>query len=204
MAIRPKAAKPQKLEVYDELAGTPARPLKGWTYTEAQELPDDYPRYEVIDGELIVSPAPATRHQQVVAKLTAHLLFYAEAHGGQVLPGPFDVYFEEKNYVEPDLIFVTKEHVDAIEERYLRRRPPDVVVEVSSPSTRRLDVVRKRDLYERFKVPEYWYVDIDSGRVEIYRLKDEGYPSPLILRPGEALESPLLPGFSLEVGYLLD
>ncbi|MEX2552885.1 MAG: Uma2 family endonuclease [Actinomycetota bacterium] len=71
--------------------------------------------------------------------------------------------------VEPDVLFVRADHVDRVENRYVRGAP-DLVVEISSPSTRRLELVRKRDLYARFGVPEYWYVDLEAELLEVYAL----------------------------------
>jgi len=74
---------------------------------------------------------------------------------------------------------------------------------VSPPSPRRLELVRKRELYERYAVPEYWYVDLDADRVEVYRLRDGRYGTPALLGSGEVIESPNLPGLSVPVGELL-
>jgi Uma2 family endonuclease len=78
-----------------------------------------------------------------------------------------------------------------------------VAVEVSSPSTRKIDAVRKRDLYERFGVPEYWLVDLDAERVEIHRLEGGAYHKPLLLGRGDVLQSPVLLGLSLPIDELL-
>jgi Uma2 family endonuclease len=77
------------------------------------------------------------------------------------------------------------------------------VVEVSSPSTRRLELVRKRDVYQRFGVPEYWFVDLEVDRVERCRLDQGRYGPPTILFRGKTPTSPLTPGFSLPVDELL-
>jgi len=90
----------------------------------------------------------------------------------------------------------------SVEAKFVRSAP-DLVVEVSSPSTRRLELVRKRELYERYAVPEYWYVDLDADRVEVYRLRDGRYGTPALLGSGEVIESPNLPGLSVPVGELL-
>src|SRR5713226_3989394 len=135
------------------------KPQTGLTYQDLQSFPEDNLRRELIDGELIVTAAPATRHQRVVAKLVHRLFTYCEAHGGEVLPAPLDVYFTETNVVEPDVLYVRPENLGRFEKRFFRSAP-DLVVEVSSPSTRRLELVRKRELYERFEVPEYWDVDL--------------------------------------------
>lgn len=176
----------------------------GLTYEDRERMfPDeDIVRRELIGGELIVSPSPSTRHQRVVVELTVRLHAYAREHGGEVYAGPLDVYFTEHDVVEPDVLFVRPEHLARLEQRFVRGAP-DLVVEVSSPSTRRLDLTRKRELYERHRVPEYWFVDLEADRVEVYRGDEGRYGSPGMLGRREVLETPLLPGFSLPVDELL-
>lgn len=179
---------------------TPAK--THYTYADLENFPDDHLRREIIGGELFVSPSPSTRHQGVVAWLTLELGLYARSHGGTVFPAPLDVFFADVDVVEPDVLFVSADHAERIEKKFIRGGP-DIVVEVSSPSTRRLELVRKRELYERYGVPEYWYVDLEVDRVERYELGDGGYGRPVLLDREETLESPLLPGLSLSVDELL-
>jgi len=159
-------------------------------------------RRELIDGELIVTAAPGARHQDAVLRLGATLLAWCDRNGGKVYVAPRDVYFTERDVVEPDVVFVRAENLERDEDRFVRGAP-DVVVEVSSPSTRRLEIHRKRELYERMGVLEYWYVDLDAERVEIYRLQEGRYGLPTLLDRGSSLESPLVPGFSIAVDDLL-
>ena len=178
------------------------QPQTGLTYEDLQAFPEDNFRREIIDGELIVTAAPATRHQRVVTKLVHRLYTYCEVHGGEVLTAPYDIYFSDTNVVEPDVLYARPEHRDRFEKKFFRSAP-DVVVEVSSPSTRRLELVGKRDLYERFGVPEYWFVDLDAERVEVYRLEQDRYGHPLLFSRGERLETPQAPGFALAIDDLL-
>ena len=178
------------------------QPQQLYTYDDLASFPDDNFRREIIDGELIVTPAPATRHQRVVLELGAALLAHTKEHGGAVYIAPTDVFFSETNVVEPDVLYLSPATVDRAE-RKLIRGAPDVVVEVSSPSTRRLELVRKRELYEHFGVGEYWYVDLDADRVEVYRRRDEGFATPGFLGRGDALTSPLIADFTLDVNELI-
>lgn len=177
-------------------------PQSALTYEDLQGFPEDNLRRELIDGDLIVTAAPGTRHQRVVATLVALLIAYRRDFGGEVFPAPTDVYLSDVDVVEPDVVFVRAAHVARVEERFVRGAP-DIVVEVSSPSTRRLELVRKRELYERYGVPEYWYVDLDADRLEIHRLQGSRYGSPHVLSRGDLLESPEIVGFSLAVDELL-
>ena len=178
------------------------QPQTGLTYEDLQAFPEDNLRREIIDGELIVTAAPATRHQRVVTKLVLRLGTYCEEHGGEVLPAPYDVYFSEANVVEPDVVYVREENRVRLEKKFLRAAP-DLVVEVSSPTTRRLELVRKRELYERFGVSEYWFVDLDADRVEVYRLDQNRYGRPLLFTRGETIETSQAPGLTLAVDDLL-
>jgi len=107
--------------------------------------------------------------------------------------------------VEPDVAFVGPERVALLrDERYIDVAP-DLVVEVSSPSTRRLDLIRKRALYEREGVPEYWFVDLDADQVDVHRLDDSGaYGTPTSLGRADALTCMAAPSFELPVGDVLD
>jgi Uma2 family endonuclease len=170
----------------------------GFRYADLESFPDDNLRREIIDGELIVTAAPVTRHQIAVMNIAAALFAYKKAHGGQVFPAPTDVYLSDENVVEPDVLFVLAENIERVENKYVKG-PPDLVVEISSPPTRRLELVRKRDLYARFAVPEYWYVDLEADRVEVYRGAEGQYGTPLLFYAGQVLETPQLPGFAIPV-----
>lgn len=174
----------------------------GLTYEDLQRFPEDNFRRELIGGELIVTAAPGTRHQRAVLELGAGLLAWVKERGGEVFVAPFDVYLSEGDVVEPDVLFIRAEHLDRLGEKYLRGAP-DVIVEVSSPSTRRLELRRKKDLYERYAAAEYWYVDLESDRVEVYRLEEGRYGTPRLLTREDILDSPEVPGFSIPVADLL-
>ncbi|MGH8930789.1 MAG: Uma2 family endonuclease [Egibacteraceae bacterium] len=180
----------------------PAATYTGLTYDDLASFPDDNLRRELIDGELIVTAAPVRRHQRVILELASRLLVYVKENGGEVYVAPLDVKFSDANVVEPDVLYIRPEHVDREEPRFVSSA--DLVVEVSSPSMRRLELVRKRELYQRFGVPEYWYVDLDADRVEVYRLCDGMYGLPTLLGMDDTLTSPQLPGFVLGVRELLE
>src|SRR5438552_6612956 len=115
-------------------------------------------------GDLTVCSAPAGRPAPDRAPRSIRRVARWE-----VFSGPLDVFLSDTTVVEPDVLFVRAQSAGKLEKKFVRSAP-DLVVEVSSPSTRRLDLVRKRELYERFGIPEYWYVDLDAERVEAYRL----------------------------------
>lgn len=171
-----------------------------YTYADLATFPDDGLRREIIDGELIVTAAPYVRHQRVLRELVGIFWTHLKAQGGgEMLFAPADVVFSEINIVEPDLLFVPDDRQEILTEKNLQGAPA-LVVEVVSDT--RMDRVRKRDLYERFGVPEYWIVDPEADRVEIYRLAGDGYAKPEILEPGETLTYERLPGLAIDLTQL--
>lgn len=179
-----------------EARRTPAR----WTYAEFARLPSETStRYEVIAGELVVTPAPGTRHQRIVTTLVSLLDPFVRAHRlGTILAGPVDVLFAEGDYLEPDLVFVRKERRGILSDRGIEGAP-DLVVEIVSPSTAGRDRGLKRERYAHFGVPEYWIVDPDERVIERWRLgnaaeRPEIAREMLIWRPvpgGPVLEVPV-------------
>lgn len=159
-------------------------------------------RIEIIGGELFVTPAPTVRHQRALKVLAFAFHQYTDERGGEHFFSPLDTMFTESDVVQPDLIYFAAEKARQIEERPVTV-VPDLVAEVSSPSTRSIDLGRKRDLYERHGVREYWFVDLDADRIEVHRLEGDRFGDPAILSPSDTLTSPLLPGFSVEVADII-
>ena len=173
-----------------------------YDYDDYVRLPDDGRRYEIIDGELFMSPSPSFFHQRLSAELFAALFnFIKEKNLGVVVSAPIDVIFEHWNVVVPDIAFVSDARADIIEKRGLVGAP-DLLVEILSPSTRERDLSEKRDLYERYGVHAYWVVDPDAEQVLVYRLVEGRYAAPEVLGLDDVLTSALLPGFVLPLRAL--
>ena len=144
--------------------------VRGWTYEEFANLPDDGNRYEVIAGELYMTPSPTSIHQRVVMRLGAMIEVFSQQHGlGTLFSAQYDVIFGEGDYLEPDLLFVRREREEIVKDHAMVGAP-DLVVEVLSPSTSRRDRGLKRERYAAYGVPEYWIVDTDARQVDVYRL----------------------------------
>lgn len=137
-----------------------------WTFDDIQRLPDDGNRYEVIDGELFVTPAPSYRHQAAVSELHAHLREYLSGlQIGYAFFSPADVVFSPTRAVQPD-IFVVPLANGRRPERFEDVNRLLLAVEILSPSTARADRVAKRMLFRQETVDEYWIVDMDSRTIE--------------------------------------
>jgi len=136
-------------------------------------LPDDGNRYEVIDGELFVTPAPSVAHQCAVLELALHVAPYVRAHRiGEAIIAPADVIvYGPRKFVQPDL-FVMPFVNDAPVRVWTEVGRLLLTVEVLSPSTERTDRGRKRRVYKEKGVPEYWVIDTNARTVERYRPDD--------------------------------
>ena len=170
------------------------------SYDDYAALPDDGLRRQVIDGEAFVTPAPNTRHQDIVRAVIVALSVHVETHGGgRAFVAPYDVVLSDYDVVQPDVVFVADARIGAINAANIRG-VPSLVVEVVSDS--RMDRVRKRDLYARAGVPTYWIVDPEADRIEVYRLAGDRYGSPAIFEPGTTLGIDELDGFALDLTAL--
>jgi len=173
------------------------------TYADYLQFPDDGNRHELIDGEHFVTPSPNLRHQRILRNLFRVLDTFVDAQRvGQVYFAPLDVILSDVDVVEPDLLFIGNERLEQLD-NYVKG-PPDLAVEILSPSTHRKDEVRKRDLFERAAVPEYWIVDPDPETVKVYRRVGDVFSRPELLsrRDGDVLRSPLFPGLEIPLATI--
>jgi Uma2 family endonuclease len=174
------------------------------SYDDLLLLPEDGKRHELIGGEHFVSPSPNVQHQRVLGRLYTWLSRHVEAHRlGEVFFAPLDVLFSRHDVVEPDLIFVSNERAEILTEANLQGAP-DLLVEVLSPSSHRHDEVRKRALYDRAGVDEYWIVDPEAETVKVFRREGARYTRPLLLSrlDDDVLASPRLPGLEVSLAAL--
>jgi len=170
---------------------------KTYTYEDYLQLPDDRNRYEIINGELIMTPAPKMIHQNVISNLFYDLNDFVRKNKlGKVYTAPCDVLFSEKNVVQPDILFIAKENEQIITEENVKGAP-NLIIEVLSPSTAYYDLIEKKELYEKFGVKEYWIVDPKKQWVEIHLLENKKYKlHQKAVKAGE-LHSVIIKGFTL-------
>lgn len=173
------------------------------TYADYLRFPDDGLRHEIIGGEHYVTPSPATRHQRISRNLPYLIQSYLEAHAiGEVFCAPFDVLLSEWDIVVPDLIYLSNEHAHFLTAKNLQG-PPDLVIEILSPSTRSRDQKLKRALYERVGSNEYWLVDPKRDVVEVYRRNAGEFQRPIRYSRTDVLTTPILPGLKLSLDRVL-
>jgi Uma2 family endonuclease len=169
-----------------------------FTYKDLQEMPDDGKRYQLIDGELYVTPSPNRAHQRAVGNLHILLRERIEKAGlGEVYLAPFDVVFDQMDVVQPDLLVVGIERLAIITEANVGGIP-DIAIEVLSPSNKRFDREKKLQLYRRVGVPELWYFDPADRSAEVFHADAEGRcVLTAKLSGNDAIASTAFPGLSV-------
>ncbi|HEX8296975.1 MAG TPA: Uma2 family endonuclease [Chthoniobacteraceae bacterium] len=172
------------------------------TATEFFQLPVGPPYFQLIDGDLYMSPSPRRYHQKLVHQL-AHILqtYLDENPLGELYPAPSDVLFTEDTILNPDLYFVRNERRSILTEQGAEGAP-DLVVEILSPSTAKLDLGRKREIYASSGVREMWIVSPRTETIEVFRFAEDPAAPVEVLDATGALSSPLFPGFRLELARL--
>lgn len=173
-----------------------------WTYERYLRETAEGEYFAIIEGEKVVSPSPVDIHQVVAGNLYGTLWVWLRQNPiGKIRDAPYDVVLDQRAVVQPDLLIVLNEHRSRLTRRNLQGAP-DLVVEVLSPSSLRLDRVVKRALYARYGVPEYWIVSPEERTVEVLHLQGDHYDTAALWQTGDTLTSPTLPGFACAVDDL--
>ena len=167
-------------------------------YADLMALPEDGRRYEIHQGELVVVPSPLLRHQLAARAVFLLLDSYARESGGDALFAPLDIVFDEYDVVQPDIVFFRAERRHLLRPDVVVRIPPDIAVEVLSPSTAATDRGRKMRMFARYGVPEYWIVDPVLVRIEIHVLDDGAYRLEQVASGDDIVRSVLLPDLTFE------
>ncbi|MEZ4867391.1 MAG: Uma2 family endonuclease [Caldilineaceae bacterium] len=181
-----------------------ATPQPGqWTYADYLALPDDGRRYEIIEGVLYVANAPNAAHQFAVTELSRQMgNFVMDQKLGRVLVAPFEVHLAETSRpVMPDVLFVHSERWPKESIQFFAGAP-DLVVEVVSPSSTRVDRVVKFTTYEQAGVPEYWIVNPHTKSVEVYTLSNQEYALFGDYTGDEIIHSQVLAGLTIVASTL--
>jgi Uma2 family endonuclease len=179
-----------------------ARAVPLLTYDDLDFIPQERAgdRHELFDGELVVTPSPVPPHQRASGRLYQRFAQQAlDGDLGEAFFAPIDVVFAPRVVAVPDVVFVRRERLGIVGPKAIEG-PPDLIVEILSPSTRRRDLGSKKALYGRFGVPEYWTVDLQR-RVLTACVLDDGRYRCLDHADGIA-RSEVVPGLEVDVAAL--
>ena len=173
-----------------------------WTYDDYAALDDDN-RYEIADGKLeLMSPGPNLIHQMISSEM-GQVIGRTCGTDYIILWAPLDVILSPKEVRQPDLILVRRDRMHILSKRGVEG-PPDLVVEILSPSTRKRDRIDKMKAYARYRVPEYWVVDPDAGALEQYVLEEARYELVNIFQEEERVASTAFPCVSFTMKDIMD
>jgi len=176
---------------------------KIYTYADYRQLPEGAP-YQLIGGELVLTPAPSTYHQTVAFNLGLQLgNFVVNNRRGKVLFAPIDVYLGETETYQPDIIFIARERMKIIEPQRINGAP-DLVVEILSPATAYYDLRKKFKVYERCGVKEYWIVDPEEKSVQVFVPKDGKFVLDQEAEGTGEVSSHVLPGFTVRLESIFE
>jgi Uma2 family endonuclease len=174
------------------------------TVADLEAMPDDNNRYEVIDGELLMSKSPGVPHQRVLRNLISEFTRHPSVDSaGEVLPNP-GIIFSDIDAVIPDLVFIRRERIPEVIDGDRIVAAPDLVIEILSPGpdNRRRDRIVKRQLYGKFGVKEYWIIDLENKQVETFVLKERSLESWATLGLNDTIRSAILPEFEAPVSAI--
>jgi Uma2 family endonuclease len=169
------------------------------TSKEFLELPESNLPTELINGEVIVSPSPEVYHQDVVGH--TYLLLMGRVPSGKVYISPLDVYLDDQNVVQPDVLWVAEGSKCVVADGKRLKGGPDLVVEVLSPNTARFDKKEKFRLYEKYGVREYWMVDPQLRLIEVWQRREERFDRLDVYGVGEQFNSPLLGSIDMKAVF---
>ncbi len=174
------------------------------TYEDYLLFPEDGSRHEILDGEHFVSAAPSLLHQSIVVELTSWIAPFVRRHRlGRLFVAPVDVLLGEHDVVQPDLLFVSQARSRILTETNVHGAP-DLVIEVLSPSTRRVDEGLKLERYGVLGVQEYWMIDPSRSAAQIFRRTGERLQTvaDLTAADEDRLTSPLFPGLEIPLAEI--
>ncbi len=165
------------------------------TIEDYELLPEGAP-YQLINGELIMSPSPTYFHQTITTNILLTLGNFVKSNDlGRIVSAPLDVRLSDRDVFQPDLVFVRKERLP-MTGRDKINIIPDLVIEILSPSNAYYDLTHKKNIYCQYGVEEYWIVDPEEQTIEIMRKDGEFYRTVSLTRSPGILQSPMFPGFS--------
>lgn len=160
-------------------------------------MPETGPRYQLIEGELVMAPAPDRYHQEISGNLEFILRTYLQKRPlGKLYDAPFDVFLGEHNVFQPDIAFFAKNRLSVLTDAGAEGAPT-FVVEILSPKTAKIDRQSKRKIYAASGVEELWIVDPKQKTIEVFFLQQDAEHPAAVHREKDSITSPCFPGLRI-------
>lgn len=175
---------------------------KKWTYKDYLALDDDN-RYEILNGNLLMTPSPSSQHQSWSSLLNYKLKDFVFAKRlGKIFEAPMDVLLSSENVVQPDIIYIANGNKHIIKDKLIEGSP-DMLVEIVSPSSHHIDYYEKKELYDVSGVKEYWIVDPANQTIEVFALQDDKFQLLSNAAVSGNISSNIFKGFQLDLGQFI-
>lgn len=174
---------------------------KTWTVEEYLQL-EENPNLQLINGDLIMSPSPSLFHQQILKNLFTVIDSLAKKSGDRAYFAPLDVFLDDNNVPQPDLVYVKQENTNKLSKRGIEGAP-DLVVEIISPSSSYIDRYDKKALYQKHQIKEFWIIDPGNLTLEVFQLVNNAFVLAQHLVAQGKIESPLLSALTVDLAELL-
>ena len=177
----------------------PGPPQGSWTYDDYAALPDDGQRYEIVNGVLLMAPAPTPEHQSIAVRIAYYLFPHIDIAGiGKLFTAPIDVELRPKDVFQPDVVVVLNARLNIVKKKRIIGAP-DLAIEVASPSTEAYDRLTKYERYAHAGITEFWIVKPTTRTVEVLVLEDGEYRSLGLFRGLQTLPSRVVPNLPVAV-----
>ena len=168
------------------------------TVEDYKVLPETGPRYQLVEGSLRMAPAPSRYHQDISRNIGFVIHQWIEAGGGgRIYYAPFDVYLDDTNVFQPDLVYVSGENMGILTDAGAEGAP-DLIIEILSPSTREIDLGPKKKVFARHGVEEMWIVDPEPKTIDQFLLSQDPEKPAQQLTESDQFASEMLPGLTID------
>lgn len=181
-----------------------SRPMDGKIYFTVQDIENfaewpEGPLVEIIKGDLYLVPSPSIKHQEISLEIAFQIKQYLINNSiGKIFSAPVDVIFSEEDLFIPDLVFILKSNFGIIKEKNIIG-VPDVIIEIVSSNKNR-DYVKKKEIYEKYRLPEYWIVDPEENFILIFQINEENkYNNPVTFNMNDEVNIGLLSNIKLKI-----
>ena len=169
------------------------------TRADYEAMSEGPPYFQLVQGQLIMSPSPFTRHQRLVFRLGSILNnFVQNQRLSEVFIAPLDVFLNEVNVYQPDIVFVSNARLHQVTEKGIEGAP-DLCIEVLSKSTERFDKITKKKIFAQSGLQHYWLVDTEKSSITVFELQTDSENPAHIVNPPATFQPDLFPGLKIDL-----
>ena len=172
------------------------------TRSEYEEMPPGPPYFQLIEGQLVMSPSPLTKHQRIVVRLSTQLSYYTQENSlGEIFIAPLDVFLNDVNVYQPDIVFVSTARSHQVTEKGIEGAP-DLCIEVLSKGTQRFDLGAKKKVFAQSGLGHYWIIDPEARSLAVFNLRVNSEHPVEVFTPPQSFRPELFPRLEINLSAL--